>query len=242
MPQVSIPALNFTVPTDIPQKYQEFLARAAQDPDIIKYYSQLLDYAKGDLSLAQSQLEQGYQTGVRQTKDTLRGSLDQLGLMFGKEQQGLESNLNQRGIAMTDIGGGKVAYAAGGQPATELGQLNDSQRLRQEAEQRSASQNIQNAGLKLQSGLASAGQSARNQGLNYEYQQKQDIYNRAQIPYQNYLNNQFIDAQKALAKQQQGGSSGQADGDPKNMTQQHRQSLWDASGKTGIAPVGYGGG
>lgn len=29
--------------------------------------------------------------------------------------------------------------------------------------------------------------------------------------------------------------------DPKNMTQAQRQALWDAAGKSGIAPVGYGG-
>ena len=205
----TIPTLNFTAPSggDMDSKYREFLDRASKDPDIIKYYQSLLDFAKGDTDIAKQQLENDYKVGVRQTTENLGGSLAQLGLTFGGEERGLADTLNKRGIAMTDIGGGKTAYAAGGQPATELGQLNDSQKLRREAEQRSASQGIEKLGISREKGITTANQALRNTALDLQSKEKQDIYGRANVNYGAYQAKQAADAQKALFSQQNPSSS-----------------------------------
>lgn len=243
--EATIPALNFTAPSagTLDDKYREFLTRASQDPDIINYYKQLLDYAQGDVNLAKQQIENDYQTGVRQTTDTLKGTLKSLGLTFDTEQKSLQDTLNKRGIALTDIGGGKTAYAAGGQPGAELDTLNQSQKLRQEAEQRSASQNIEKMGISRTKSLTTAGQGLRDTALNLKQQQGQDIYGRANINYGAYQSAQAAAANKALQDQQSRMSIGLpgVGTDPKNMTQEQRQALWDAQGKRGIAPVGFGG-
>ena len=236
-PAVTLPAFNFTVPTNLPQKYQEFLQQAANSPDIINYYQQLLDYTKGDLTLATQQLEQDYQTGVRQTKDVLGNTLKQIGLTFTGESNSMLDQLNKRGIALTQEGAkGPLTYAGGGQAATEVGQMQQSQQLRQEAEQRSAAQNIENQGLKLQQGLTSAGQTARNQVMGLQQQKQADIFQRANIPYQSYLTQQQIDAAKAAQSQSSsiggGGSSG-----PVSLAQ--RQADFAAAGGKGDLPVGF---
>ncbi len=209
----TIPTLNFTAPGAgaIDDKFMEFLNRAKNDPDIIAYYKQILDYAQGDTNLAKQQIENDYKVGVRQTTDTLGSTLEQLGLTFGKEEQSLENTLNQRGIAMTDMGGGKTAYAAGGQPASELSQLNESQKLRQEAEQRSASQKIEGLGISREKGLTGAGQSLRNTALDLQERQKQDVYNRANVNYGAWQGKQVTDAQKALQNQQDRGGKQSVD-------------------------------
>lgn len=242
VPTQAVPALNFNAPSAgaLDSKYQEFLTRASQDPDIVAYYKQLLDYAQGDVNLAKQQIENDYQTGVRQTTDTLKGSLKSLGLTFDTEQKSLQDTLNKRGIALTDMGGSKTAYAQGGQPATELGNLNQSQGLRQEAEQRTASQNIEKMGITRSKALTTAGQGLRDTALNLKQQQSQDIYGRANVNYGAYQSQQAANANKALMTQGGGTSGGY--GDPQNMTQDQRQALFTQYGHAGIAPVGYGGG
>lgn len=210
VPQFTLPTLNYTAPTGLPEKYQEFLKLASQQPDIIKYYEDLYNNAKGDLNVAIGFLENDYKVGVRQTTDTLGNTLQQLGLKFGDEQNSLQNNLNQRGIAMTDMGNGKTAYAAGGQPATELGRLNQSQGLRQEAERRTAQQSIENKGIARQKGISTAQQTTRSNVLGYGQQKQQDIAGRANINYNNYLNEEQNKANQALQQQSNnlaGGSS-----------------------------------
>ena len=204
LPPISMPGLNLQFPNaqQLQDQYQQFLQRAQQDPDIINYYSQLLSQAQGDVTLAQSQMENDYQTGVRNVQANLQGTLAQLGLTNTQEQQGLQNTLNQRGIALTQGDNGTLTYAGGGQPQTELSQLNQSQQLRQEAENRSASQ--QTAGLQsnLQKGLTSSGQGLAQYGQNLAQQKQGDITNRANQYfglYQSGLSNQ---AQQGQYQQQ----------------------------------------
>lgn len=214
LPTPTIPTLNYTAPnvSDLSSQYQQFLTRAANDPDIVNYYNQLLQQAQGDTTIAQNFLEQDYQTGVRNQIANTSAALKNLGLTFTGEQNSLQDTLNKRGIALTDNGQGGNVYAGGGQAATELGNLNQSQQLRQEAEQRSAQQNIQGLSTTLQKGLTSSGQQLTQyaQGLN---QQKQgDIANRASTYYGIYQQNEQAKQQQALADQQNkilsgGGSS-----------------------------------
>ena len=195
IPLPQVPSLNFTAPNmgDISSKWQEFLDRAQKDPDIVTYYNNLLEQAKGDTKLAISFLEKDYTMGVRQTTDNLSATLQGLGLTFGNEQDTLKNNLNQRGIALTDMGGGKTEYAAGGVPATELGQLNQSQTLRKEAEQRSASQGIEKMGLSRQKGITSAGQQLQQYGTDLNKNKQSDILNRAGTYYGAWQNQQSAD-------------------------------------------------
>lgn len=204
LPPVSIPSLNLQFPNaqQLEDQYQQFLTRAAQDPDIINYYSQLLNQAQGDITLAQNQMENDYQTGVRNTQANLTATLKQLGLTNTQEQQNLQNSLNQRGIALTQNDNGTLTYAGGGQPATELQNLNQSQQLRQEAEQRSANQQTQGLQIQLQKGLTSSGQNLAQYGQNLAQQKQSDIANRANQYfglYQSGLSNQ---AQQAQYQQQ----------------------------------------
>lgn len=205
----NLPSLNFTMPTgsDITDKYREFLQIAAKDPGIINYYNQLLAFAKGDTDLAKQQLETDYQTGVRHTTDNLRSSLKNLGLTFGHESDTLLDTLNKRGIALIQDGS-KLAYAGGGQAATELETLNESQRLRQEAEQRTAKQNIENAGIARTKGITSANQSLRNTALSLKQGEQQDVTQRANQAYGAWQNEQVVKAQQALANQQNQANGG----------------------------------
>ena len=211
IPLPTIPSLNFTAPNvgDISGKWQEFLNRASQDPDIVNYYNNLLSQAQGDTNLAISFLEKDYATGVRQTKDNLQATLENLGLTFTGEHNTLEDTLNKRGIALTQGPQGSTQYAGGGQAGTELGNLNESQKLRQEAEQRSASQGIEKMGLTRQKGITSAGQQLQQYGTNLNQQKQSDILNRAQTYFGTYQNQQAADlAQKQQQQNQQMLSGG----------------------------------
>lgn len=205
IPLPQIQPLNFTAPNmgDISSKWQEFLNRASNDPDIVNYYNNLLKQAQGDTNLAVSMLEKNYQTKTRQTTENLQANLQNLGLTFGQEQNTLENNLNNRGIALTQNGQGGTTYAGGGQAATELGNLNESQQLRQEAEKRSASQFIENAGLTRQKGITSAGQQLQQYGQGLQQQKQTDILNRANTYYNAYQNQQYANYQNQAYKQNQ---------------------------------------
>ncbi len=246
IPLPQIPKLDFQMPSgsDISAKWNEFLTQASKDPGIVTYYNNLLAQAQGDTNLAIGFLEKDYQTGVRQTQANLQGTLEQLGVTSTQEQQGLQNTLNQRQIGLTQGPNNTTQYAGGGQAGTELGNLNESQKLRQEAQQRSAGQQIESMGLARQKGISSAGSQAQQYGLNLQHQKEQDIYQKAYGNYGIWQNQQNADYTNAVNQQNQAISTGssQVSGDPKNMSQAQRQNLWDTSGKTGIAPVGYGGG
>lgn len=204
IPTPSIPSLNYTAPSasDLSTQYQQFLTRAANDPDIINYYNNLLNQAQGDTNLALNFLQQDYQTGVRQTQANLAGTLAQEQVQSTQEQNNLQDTLNKRGIGLTQGANGKLDYAGGGQSATELGQLNQSQQLRQEAEQRSASQNVENMGINLQKGVTSQGQGLQQYATNLSQQKQGDIANRANTYYGLYQGQQASNLTQAEMKQQ----------------------------------------
>lgn len=205
VPTTTIPTLGYTAPSAdvVGSQFLDFLNKAAQSPDIINYYKQILDYAKGDVNLAKQQIEQDYQTGVRQITDNLKGNLANLGLTFTQESNQNQDSLNKRGISLTQDGQGQpLKFAGGGQAETESATLNTSQQLRQEAEQRSASQGVEKAGLTRTKALTSADQSLRNQALDLQGQQQQAIYNRASIGQQSAIAKQYADAAKASQDQQ----------------------------------------
>lgn len=244
IPLPAISSLDFKAPnvSDIDSKWQEFLQRAARDPDIVNYYNNLLEQAKGDTNLAISFLDRDYQMGVRHTGENLTATLQGLGLNFGQEQDTLQNNLNQRGIALTDMGpaqtsgqSAQIEYAGGGQPAKELGQLNESQRLRKEAEQRTASQGIEKMGLSRQKGVTSAGQQLQQYGSSLNQGKQQDILNRAQTYFGAYQNKQAADLANQQNQQSLGSSGGQYGG-------YNTKDEWFKA-KTGgeIAPVGWNG-
>ena len=234
----NIPSLNFTMPsaTDLPAQYQQFLQDAANDPSIVNYYQQLLDFAKGDTQTAIDQLKNDYKTAVQQTTDTLGNSLKQLGLTFTGESNSMLDQLNKRGIALTQEGAkGPLTYAGGGQSATELGQLNQSQQLRQEAEQRSAQQSIQNAGIAQTKGITSANEALQNQAISLGQSKQQDITNRANLALSAKQQADVLAAQKAVYGQTSGGGSS----GPKTKSQ--IAADYTAGGGTGDVPVGFEG-
>lgn len=217
VPVPTIPSLNYTAPnvSDISSKYQDFLTRASKDPDIVNYYNQLLQQAQGDTTIAENFLETDYQTGVRNTLDNLHGSLQQLGLTFKSENQAQQDSLNKRGIALTQGQDGKLTYGGGGESASEIGDTQQSQQLRQEAEQRSASQTVTGLGQTLQKGITSAGQSLTQTAENLQNQKNTDVANRANTYMGLYQGQQAANAQSAAQKQQQLANAGPAPANPR---------------------------
>src|SRR3990167_664826 len=209
VPVPTLASLDLALPSgvDLDVKWREFLDRAAKDPDIISYYQSLLDQAKGDMNLARGFIEKDYQVGTRQVKDNLTASLEKLSLSSKAEQEDLASNLNQRGIAMTSENG-KVQYAGGGQAAQEVFRLGEGQRLRREAEQRSAEHNIQTAGLTREKGLTTTGQELSQQAQGIAKAKQQDILGRGQQYYNIYQDKIKSDAQQKVFDQQKNQSGG----------------------------------
>lgn len=114
-----------------------------------------------------AQLAQDTALKTERTTQDLTSALQALGLQNTKDKNALVDTLNKRGIALVQAGGpqsaatkvadpGSVSYDAqgnpifsgqGGQAGTELTQLSEDQRLRKEAEQRTAQRNLQDIGI-----------------------------------------------------------------------------------------------
>ena len=126
------------------------------------YYKQLLDEAGGDLSVALTNLEKDYQIGKRTTIEDFGATMEKLGVVLPKEQQQLQGTLNQRGIALTENPQGQTTYAGGGQAKTESDILNEDQKLRAEAVQRTRQRGLESAAFSKLAGGESAQQGYRN--------------------------------------------------------------------------------
>lgn len=137
-----------------------FIAQAQQDPSVLSYYQQLLDQAKGDVTEATSRLDEDYTKGLRREREdnarqvgysnaNIANTLATLGIQFNQESEGALDTLNKRGIAVTDnaAGGPTKNVATEGRAGFEMGQLGDSQKLRQEALTRTDQRNIEQLGI-----------------------------------------------------------------------------------------------
>lgn len=201
------------------------------------YYTQLLQEAQGDYNTAIGFLQRDYQTGVRyanqseqlieqQTKDSLEGALQQLGIQTTQEQQSLLDTLNKRGIALTEQnpsgGKGSLAYGTEGQAGFEKSQEDQSVALRQEALQRNAAQTIQSAQQKQQQTVEQAGntlqeqqtaaqQSLRNQQEQLYQQRKQEALQTATLQQNQQLAQQSLNVQQKQLASQYGTSGGGGD-------------------------------
>lgn len=234
VPMPSIPSLNVQFPnaTDINSKWQEFLQRAQSDPDIVNYYNNLLNQAKGDTDLAISFINRDYQMGSRFVGENLDASLKSLGLTFGQENRDLAGTQNQRGIALTQGPDNTTPYAGGGEAATELGNLNQSQSLRQEAEKRSASQQLGQLGLNKEKAQTTAGQQLVNYGNTLQQQKQADVLNRSNMYFGAYQGKVASDYNTNLNKQLGTISSGGQSSGGSNLsdTQKHTNpssGVWD---------------
>jgi len=110
-----------------------------------------------------------------------------------------------RGIGVTQAQPGQnspLTYAGGGQSGTELGQLAANQALRQEAQTRSANQNLQGLQSSLQKSLTNTGQQLSSNAQNLSQQKQSDIINRANTYYGLYQNQQQGNQVQNLQKQQ----------------------------------------
>lgn len=165
--QPNYPAGSFDV-TPFSQFYDQAFKQLAP------YYKQLLDEAGGDVKVALGNLEQDYQIGKRTKLEDFQASMDKLGITFPQEQTALQGSLNQRGIALTETPSGKLQYAGGGQAATEVGRLNEDQRLRQEALDRTKQRGLESAAITKVRGEQGVQQQYRNitEGLRSEQEQR----------------------------------------------------------------------
>ena len=241
IPIPQLPSLNFQAPSgvDMNAKYKEFLDKAAQDPNIISYYNNLLQKAQGDANIAIGFLEEDYKTGVRQENDNLKATLQSLGLTFGQESKTEADTLNKRGIAMTQDPNnpGMTQYAGGGQAGTELGTLNTSQKLRQEAEARSSGQKVENMGLSRREAITSQGQKLYDTATNLASQKKTDVLNAAGTNYNIYQNQVQADETKKVNEQNLNASGGAPTSGPKDYNT--RMADYTAAGGKGDLPVGF---
>lgn len=196
----SIPALQYTAPnvSDLSSQYQGFLTRAAKDPDIVNYYNQLLNTAQGDTNVAIGFLESDYQTGVRNAVQNLQGNLQNLAQSNQVNQVSQQDALNKRGIALTQNANGGEGYAGGGEAQTEVGNTQTQYALQQEAQQRSASQSVNQAASTLQKGTSQANQALTQQVQQYQGQYNTDVATRANT-YQTLYDEQQAAAEKAAA-------------------------------------------
>jgi hypothetical protein len=242
-PSVSVAPLNFTAPSisDVSSQYQTFLNQAANNTDLINYYQQLLQQAQGDTQIAISQLENDYQTGVRNTTDNLSADLQQLGLTFTNENQSLKNTLNQRGIALTQSGPGQssLTYSnAGGESGYEQSQLLQSQQLRSEAEQRTAQQNITGLGNTLDKGLTSQGQQLTQFGQNLQNSYEGSVASMANTNMGLYTQAQQAAANTAAMNQKSQTQAMNAGGST-TPTLAQRTAAYAAAGGKGNLPVGF---
>ncbi len=171
---ISYPTLNLNPDWFQVPDMNSYVKAAFNDPSLVQYYTQVLQDAQGDVNRAIDRLKQDYQQGLRYTsqdvdrlttqeKEDLSSSLKTLGLQFSGETQNLLDTLNRRGMAVTQAqagpGAGPLATGTGGRGGYEMGQLGQSQALRQEAVQRTADRNLQNIGISAQRQVTSLGQT-----------------------------------------------------------------------------------
>lgn len=145
----STPAQNTlaNIPSEVFQTTDPntFLQKAYEE--LKPYYEKLLTEADGDVERAKTRLEEDWSKGVRQTSEDLTANLAKLGIDFSKEQGSLLDTLNKRGVALTQNPEGGLTYAGGGQAQTEYQQLSEDQKLRKEAEERTARRLTEQAGV-----------------------------------------------------------------------------------------------
>lgn len=238
VPVPTVQSLSLSLPSyqDMDTQFKGFLDKASKDPGIVKYYQDLLQKANNDFELAKTYLEADYQTGVRQTTDNLRATLQSLGISQETEQNTLADTLNKRGIAMTDMGQGQnPQYAAGGQAGTEHSNLIDTQKLRTEAETRSAQQNIQNMGLSKQEKLSSLGQGYQSTVQNLQNQQQTDVKSEAMGSY----NTQQNENQAKITSANQNASNPTTSTTNGPLSNEKRMADYTATGGKGDLPVGF---
>ena len=234
---------------DIGAQYNQYLQQAYQN--LKPYYQKLLADSNNNLNLAMQNLEQDYQNGMRYTQQDLatysgyavqdfNNAMQKLGLQFPQEQQQLQGQSNQRGIALTQGADGKLVYGGGGESGTELGQLNSDQQLRKQAVDQAQQRNLQGlyTGAQRQEtttknaylrGGENATQSAQQyqEGLNQTMQQQMN---------QQVGQNQNLQNASDVAQQNKKNSGGSP---LANASVGDRQAAWTAAGNKGDLPVGW---
>lgn len=220
------------------------------------YYDKLLSEAKGDFTEASRRLEYDYQTGSRynvedttmntqRQQEDLASAMKTLGLTFKGETENKIDALNKRGIALTqdpltgraglpeatpisyDSSGNPVYQGTGGRSGSELSMLSEDQRLRREAEQRTAQRNMQDIGIKssrtqeglsqtLQRGQYDTGRDYQTKLEGLQQQKEQQATGMASAAEQRDLQAKqlaALQAQQAAGFSAFGGSSGGGGGD-----------------------------
>lgn len=175
--------------------------------ELAPYYKQLLDEAGGDLNVALTNLDRDYQTGTRTKVEDFISSMDTLGVIMPKEQTSLQGNLNKRGIALTETSNG-LQYAGGGQAKNELMSLNEDQRLRSQAVQRTRQRGLESEAIKKLTGGQTAQQSYRN---TTEAQQAEHETKATSLASQ-YQSAEQLSKAAGIAKAQAGVDTGSSSG------------------------------
>lgn len=215
------------------------------------YYQKLLTEAQGDTNLAIKNLEDDYQTGIRNTQenlkvqtgqqtDNLQAALKSLGIQTQGETDTLMDSLNKRGVLTTENPvTGKLDVGTQGVGGYQMGQLRADQDLRKEAEQRTTAQNLTNLGITAKQdteklatnqtrGTQTALQNYRNTAENYQQQAEQQAVQlgttKEQQDNQAKLQSQLAATNQAQFGGGTGGSSGLSDSQ-KHINPQSK--VWD---------------
>lgn len=204
-PYLSVPfsEKDFAVPN-----FNDLVKEAFSNPQLVAYYDRLLKENQGDVNLAKQNLTYQYDTGVRYQQEDLTSSMQKLGITFPKETESMVDTLNKRGIALTQGQPGKMNVATEGQGGLEMSRLREDQRLRQEAEQRTAQRGVEALGFQKKTGMESIAKGQRDyqEQLQQEREQKSlqmagIKQNQMQMEQQAEFNRKQLEAQNQQAQQ-----------------------------------------
>src|SRR3990167_2169962 len=118
-----------------PKEYLTQVRQGELGKQLETFYNQVLEFAKGDLSLAKRIINYTYESGMREAKTDFELEQRRMGVEFPEEKRQLETGLNRRGL----LGGGYTGIA-GGERTRQL----ENQAIRREAVDRALKQREEN--------------------------------------------------------------------------------------------------
>jgi len=263
VPQVRSSAIQYNANDYKVPDFNTILKKIYESPEMVSYYTKLLNENNGDVALAKNRLgedralqlgrtNQDVGIGTGREQQDLSSALEVLGIQSGQETEGALDTLNKRGMALTDAPGGGLNVATEGRAGFEMDQLRLQQRLRQEAQQRTSDRAIMDIGIKgtrssqeTEQGFARGTQDADIGQRNYRQGLAEDRQNKsvqmASIEQAQALQQQSLNLQKKQLDASAGGfgmsgSNGSSSG----------PASWDAQwaalhGNEGKRPEGYHG-
>ena len=186
--------------------FKDFYDKAYQQ--LAPYYKQLLLEAGGDLNVALGNLERDYVTGTRTKVEDFTAAMSTLGATMPREDTALQGSLNKRGFALTENPQGQTQYAGGGLAGSEVGALNEDQKLRSEAIQRTQRRGMESEAIKKLTGGLTSQQEYRTT----TQAQQRDHETQATTLASQYQNADIANKNAGIARANAGADTGTSGG------------------------------